>query len=450
MVREAWRADARFFCDKGNSAFLRIKSGPWKKVSLGELLGSENVWMPGRSARVYASESRYGKPFLVPYDVFRYMPTSDSTLSRPQTSDFESYELKRGWLLMTRSGRNLGPTTWVDKYLEDFALSDDMVRVSTESEDAFYVLAFLSTPTGQSLIRRDRNGSVIDHIGPAQVRELTIPLVDDVLKSQCIAGFKKAAELREAARLALRDAAKEFLRVCHLEAPLAALPGKAFRRQFTIKASQMGWRIDAEPHAPLYASYREIMSATGIAMPLGEIAEVFKPQGRYKTLYVEDERYGLRLMSGRQVAQYRPIGLKYMSPLAFEEPAEYQLQQDWLVMTADGRAEERLADSALVTKDKNNWYASGHVHRLKARQNTHPGLLYLACTLGMVQAQLKALATGSVVDALSVDDVKSVLVPYPAGARALGDKVKKAWNDFSSANEAENVASKALEDELTA
>jgi hypothetical protein len=157
-------------------------------------------------------------------------------------------------------------------------------------------------------------------------------------------------------------------------------------------------------------------------------------------------------MSGRQVAQYRPINLRYISPLSFGNPAEYRLQAGWLLMTADGRAEERLADCALVTEERADWGASGHVHRIQPRESVHPGLLYLACSLDAVQAQAKALATGSVVDALSEDDLREVAVPYPEGdeANALGEAVVEAWRQMDTATALEDEATTALEAELSA
>ena len=78
------------------------------------------------------------------------------------------------------------------------------------------------------------------------------------------------------------------------------------------------------------------------------------------------------------------------------------------------------------------------------------GKVYLACACAPVQAQLKALATGSVVDALSDTDVASVTVPYAESATAieLGTTAQQAWQLFADAATAEAEAIGALEAEF--
>jgi hypothetical protein len=450
-LREAWRLDARFYSAEGNDGYLRVHSGRWPTERLKDIVSADKIWAPARFGRVYAADERYGKPYLAPSDTLRYMPRSDAFLSRSQTRSFDSYELERGWVLITCSGRNLGPTVWVDGYLERFVASHDMIRVTSSTEDKlFFVLAYLHTPTGQQVIRRDRNGSVIDHIGPAEVRDLLVPLVDDALMQTCTQRFQEASLLRERARLALDRSRTAFLEMTgRAEHSLPRRSADA-RRRFETDFSALRWRLDAEPYAPIYEEYRRAIAASGSGHSLADVAEVTRPRGRYTTIYVEDQRHGLPLLSGRQIAQYRPVALKHISPRAFDDPDSYRLEEGWLVMTADGRAEENLADCAVVASERAGWTASGHVHRIKPNPDTHIGLLYLACTDDMVQAIIKAQATGSVVDALSEADLRQVPVPLPSGhaATELGDTVWSAWQDFSAATKLEEEASSALEREL--
>jgi hypothetical protein len=444
------RFDAKFFLDSGDSAAKRVSSGIWPLCTVADIFGKENIWMPGRFARVWASDPSYGKPLLVPYDNFRYMPWSCSYLSKSQVVGYSDAEVSRGMILIVRSGRNCGPVTMVDRFLEQFTISDDMIRISGgPSDELFYFYSFLSTPTGQALVRRDRNGSVIDHLGPDQIGALQYPVVKSELKASCAAKFREGFERREQARLLLAGTQREFLRHFNLIESETDFEIGDKARRFTVTRSRLFDRIDAEPNVPLYAAWRARIRASG-GCALGEIAEVFKPYGRYRTNYVEDSRFGIRMMNGRQISQYRPIGLKLMSFSAFKNPASFQLVSGTTLLTADGRAEENLADCALVTRDREGWAASGHVHRVSPRPGIHPGLVYLACSCAPVQAQLKALATGSVVDALNEADVSSVTVPYSdsASARQLGEAAVKAWGLFAEASASEEEAIAALEVEF--
>lgn len=445
------RFDAKFHLSRQNPLLRQLDSSRWTTTTVGKTFGDASVWMPGRFARVWAASEEFGKPLLVPYDAFRYMPWSRSYLSRSQVMEYNQAEVTRGTILIVRSGRNCGPVTMVDAFIERFAMSDDMLRLTglPLSDDAFYFYAFLATPTGQETVRRDRNGSVIDHLGPEQIAALRYPLVDDRVRTQIVELFRRGFENREKARLLLADTQRSYLQHFGLDDAEAGLHVGAMARRFTVYRSQLMDRFDAEPRAPRYAAWRERIQALG-GCALSDIAEVFKPASRYKTNYVDDPQYGVAMMNGRQISQYRAIALRWMSLSAFKDPDQFRLKTGTTLLTADGRAEENLADCVFVTADRAGWAASGHVHRVTPRDGVNAGLVYLACSCAPVQAQLKALATGSVVDALSDTDVASVTVPYADSAAAikLGTAAEQAWQLFADAATAEDKATAALEAEF--
>lgn len=450
-VAGALRFDSKFFLSRQNPLLMQLRAGHWPTQTIGDTFGRENVWSGNIFSRVYAPNAEHGKPLLVPYDLFRYVPWSDKILSRSQVAQFTRLEIKRGWLFIVCSGRNLGPVTIADRFCERFAMSHDMVRIAVEpTEDLFYIAAFLSTAHGQATIRTDMNGSVIDHTDEKQIAALRYPIVDDALRRKCALKFRQGFEKREKARLLLVEAQAAFLRHFNLPLDTAEFSETEHARRFSISRSEIADRFDAEPRAPQYSAWRKRICASG-GRTLSEIAHVSKPAGRYKTNYVADERFGVRMMNGRQISQYRPIALKLMSLAAFKDPTSFQLAAGTTLLTADGRAEENLADCALVAKDREGWAASGHVHRIAPRRGVHPGTVYLACSSPPVQAQLKALATGSVVDALSEADVSSVVVPYDdsAALRELGDAARDAWRLFADAASSEDEAIVALEAEFS-
>lgn len=444
------RFDAKFHLSRQNPLLQQLASGRWPMSSIGETFGKGQVWTGNIFSRVYAADASYGKPLLAPYDIFRYVPWSDKILSRSQVTQFERLEIKRGWLFIVCSGRNLGPVSIADKFCEQFTMSHDMVRIAVEPcENLFYIAAFLSTAHGQAAIRTDMNGSVIDHTDANLVAALRYPLVDDGLRRRVASLFQSGFEKREEARLLLAETQRAYLRHFRLDNVESTFDADTTARRFTISRSMLRDRIDAEPHAPRYAAWRDRIARIG-GCRLGKIATVTKPASRYKTNYVDDPKYGIAMMNGRQISQYRAIGLRWMSLGAFKDPDQFRLRTGTTLLTADGRAEENLADCALVTDDRAGWGASGHVHRVSPNEGIEPGLVYLACSCTPVQAQLKALATGSVVDALSDVDVASVIVPYEtsAAAKRLGAAAGRAWDLFSAAIKAEEAAIALLEAEF--
>jgi type I restriction enzyme S subunit len=446
-VSGTFRFDAKYHFSRSNPLIQDLRAGHWPIVSIAETFGRENVWTGNIFSRVYTDSPAHGRPLLVPYDLFRYVPWSNKILSESQVSQFDKLKIKRGWLFLVCSGRNLGPVTIADSFCEQFVMSHDMIRIAVEpSNDLFYLAAFLSTAHGQAVIRTDMNGSVIDHTDANQVAAIRYPLVSPALQAKCALLFKSGFEKRERARLLLAESQTEFAKYFRLQDDSKNLGQHAFSRRFTIKRSEIAGRFDAEFHAPIYSAWRKKIASRG-GLRLSDIADIQKPFGRYKTNYVDDPAFGIKMMNGRQISQYRPIALRAMNISGFSDPEQFRIAKDTTLLTADGRAEENLADCVLVTEERDGWGASGHVHRVLPREGVNPGLLYLACSCAPVQSQLKAMSTGSVVDALSTTDVGSVVVPFEksATANAIGDKAQHAWGLFAESAIAEAEAIELLE-----
>lgn len=101
----------------------------------------------------------------------------------------------------------------------------------------------------------------------------------------------------------------------------------------------------------------------------------------------------------------------------------------------------------MISRDRDGWLASGHVGRLVPKESTDPGWLFLAARTWHVQIQIKALASGSVVDSTFPPDMESVVLPPPG--QVDGISISRAWMSFAEAQDAENEAIAILEAALT-
>ena len=207
LLRENGRLDAHYFLSPGVKASeamaaLRRRGLEFRNVGGKQGLGS--VWAPLRFKRAYAAEGEPSEPYLRPYDAFEYLPVAADHLSALRTERLDTYRLREGTILQTCSGRNLGPALLVDKYLSRFILSHDMVRIEIPDEELrYFVLGFLLSDTGQELLKRDKTGSVIDHISDHHVSALQVPMLDKMVRKAVADAIKAATERRERARLAL-------------------------------------------------------------------------------------------------------------------------------------------------------------------------------------------------------------------------------------------------------
>lgn len=442
-VLAAGRLDCWYFLSPANAAAASIedaKSRGMATVLLGGKSGIAKVWAPARFKRAYAAPGEPSAPYLRPYDVFNYFPEAADRLSTLRTEDLGSYQLRCGMILQTCSGRNLGPAVMVDRYLARFLLSHDMIRVEIDDKKRrHYVLAFLNSEAGRRLLRRDKTGSVIDHISDDHLAKLEIPLFLDHTVDEVAETIAKAVALREKARLALDEMVTSY------ERALPALKCTApLRYGWTVPSAEVEGRLDAAFYDPLVISVRRKLTQVG-GKRVAELAEVRKPGGRYKTCYV-NASHGRPLLSGSQLLQTSPINLQFMSPRVFKDITAYELHPGWIAYPADGRAEEELGTPAFITKDRAGWLASGHVGRVVPKPGVDAGWLFLALKTSHTQMQLKARASGSVVDSTFPQDMEEVILP-PA-LDVDGNKVVKLWEEFCDAQALEEEASRIIDQTL--
>lgn len=391
-----------------------------------------DAFVPSRMKLVTVGHPEAGVPYLRAHDAFTTRPESHRYVSAARTPNYDSYLLRKGTILTPSSGRNLGPLAYVGSYLANFAMTDIMrIRPKTR-EDGFFLLAFLSTPTGQALIRRGRTGTNVDHVAPGDVLAIPVVWPRKGVRGSIANEMRKSQDKLERSRQQL-DALEVEL---HERAGLPVLPEPARyisgleAKAFSMKRSDLALRLDAAFYDPAALSCRRAVEDTG-ARPLADMAHLIL-LGRYKRYYV-DPQHGHPILSGRQILQLRPVNLQWISDRSFDNPDAFLLRRGMSLLTCDGRAEEALASPAYVSSLWNGWMASNHVMRAEPKNGVHPGYLYLALRSPYVQRQLKTRATGSVVDALDPDIVGDVLLPVldRRTESQLAKKAEDAWEHIA-------------------
>jgi hypothetical protein len=437
------RLDSKYFLSEGIKAaeiIARLKSKGVPCVPLGGEDGIARLWQPNRFGKVEASPREKQAPYLSPYDVFEYLPRATEFVSVKRSKDFQRCQLKRGMLLQSCSGRNLGPAVFVDSYLARFVIGSDMIRIEIDDDDLRnYVLAYLQSEIGQQLLTQGKTGSVIDHVSRKHIAKLEIPLLKDKLRARASQKMSMAIGLREEARLTLDAALSGYEKL--LPNTKRRTPEK---EGWTINARNLTGRLDAASYDPLVAKIRKQLTTIG-GCTVESVARVFKPPSRYKRYYV-DSAHGKPILSGTQLLQARLINLRYIAPRSFNNPSVYELRKGWLAYQADGRAEETLGLPVMITSERDGWLASDHVGRVVPNGGVDVGWLYLALRSRAAQLQIKSLASGSVVDSTFPADMESVILPPPINTD--DNSVQASWEYFVEAQKAENEAIEIIETAL--
>ncbi|MFB8782981.1 hypothetical protein VSS38_25115 [Streptomyces albogriseolus] len=430
---EGNRLDARYFA--APAVRIKVVLQNASEVDLRAVGDYADVRAPSRFKRVYAAPGEEYVSYLRPYDVFEFLPPEADRLSLTRTENLDDYRIQAGDLLQTCSGRNLGPLTIADDYLARFALSHDMIRMTIADEvDRYYTLAVLQSSTGQALLRGDLNGSVIDHITIDQVSNVRIPFIDSI-REEVARLMREAVDTRGAARIALRAVVES------INEKYPSEPAKPFREGWTVKASDLGTRLDAAYHAQHIGDLRDRLAAEG-AVELGQAADILKPGGRPKLYYVGPEE-GTPFLSGRQILQLDVVGAKNIAARSVDKGSGYGLGKGWITFQADGRAEESLGYPSVVLEERADWFASGHVGRAIPKDSGHTGWIWAAMASDIVQQQIAALACGSVVDALYEPDLERVLIPPLDAVDAK--TAQAAWDDLSASAKKSAEAVKLVE-----
>lgn len=432
------RLDAKYHCSPGVLASERMVMLGASGVDIRPVAGSLGVGEVGltsRTKRVYAAPGEESVPYLRPYDVLDFLPQSADLLSVSGSVGLERLTPLPGTILQTCSGRNLGPVVYADAYVSRFVVSDDMLRLHIEDEtERLYTLAFLSSPTGQALTTRSKTGNVIDHLSAADLASVPVPFLDDSLTTSVVEGMRRAVAIREQARIRLHHLISE------LESVLPQVARQSSTKEgWTHRAVAFTGRLDVAYYDPLVAEIRAELLADG-GVRVQDVADAVMPN-RYKRIYVES-RYGRPILSGRQLLQTRPVNLQFIATGALDVDA-YALGRHAIVFGARGRAEDRIAQPALVTDDRAAWLGSHNLMRVRAKEGVHPGWLFLCLASWQVQAQIKASAFGSVVDVVDPAGLGNVVLPTPNSQR--GEAALQCWEDFALATELEDAAGQRVE-----
>ena len=111
--------------------------------------------------------------------------------------------LKDGMIVIQEAGQLgglIGRSMMVGRYLDGFACTNNMIRVTpNDKRDAGYLYALLSSEYGVRLISRESAGSSIPHIEASRIRNLVIPWPDQETRHMIAVSAAQALNLRDAA-----------------------------------------------------------------------------------------------------------------------------------------------------------------------------------------------------------------------------------------------------------
>jgi type I restriction enzyme S subunit len=205
-------------------------------------------------------------------------------------------------------------------------------------------------------------------------------------------------------------------------------------------------RLDASFYNPRVAEALAILRRSGLTLKsLGEVTKrIFIPP-RFKRIYVK-KTHGVPFLQGSHVVHFQPADIKYLSLMAHERIERWIIEAGWVLVTCSGT----IGRVTIAPPSWHLWAASQHILRIVPESDgpCPAGYIcaYLACELG--QAQLTSRIYGAVVDEITEEQARSVLIPVPKTAEQE-KLVAKIARDATESVRAKDLAVKFAQESIS-
>lgn len=176
------RADASYHLPIVDAIIKHLEQYSAEVTTIGDNRISSDVVLPGRFKRVYVN-SEYGVKFIGGKEMKQLDPSSEKYISKKaHAKQLEGALGIKEYSILTPARGSLGEVVMPCKHFYNWAISDNMMQILSNSKICGYLYIFLNSEYGKILIQRFTYGGVIDAIEPWHIQQIQIPL----LKNQII------------------------------------------------------------------------------------------------------------------------------------------------------------------------------------------------------------------------------------------------------------------------
>lgn len=408
MISRDKRLEASVFDVEAKQAHDVIQQNKFGCIQLlGEKGIIENAYYPGRFKRIYCDKGN-GEPFLLPSQMADINPKPEKWISRLTKCDISELRLKEKSMLLTRSGT----IAFVSKTIKGAVFSDDVIRITFKKViDLGYTYTFLKSKIGNKVLTTNGYGSVITHLEPEHLKNVSIPNAPIEIKEKIHNLIVHSYKLRDESNDLIDEATKLLIDELHLPDISVFKNYTASVETFGVKLSKINGRIDASYHLPIVDSITaHLRKYAAEVTTVGDkrISNTIILPGRFKRVYV-DEKYGRALLGGKQIGELCPSVEKYLSVNKHNKRIKEQLEirQNTILITRSGT----IGKTAFVPKHWENCVASEHIIRVIPSSEDIAGYLYIFLASEYGHQLITRFTYGSVVDEIDDTHVSQIAVP---------------------------------------
>lgn len=387
-----------------------------------------------RFKRVFVEK---GIPIYTASQILDLIPVEEKFISPKTKVNLDKLRLRKNQILMTCSG-TVGELSVVNKTLENKVFSHDVIRITCNDEsDTGYVYAILKTSYLNQILKHNRYGSVVTHLEPEHLKTVPIPNPPRQVKKEISDKIMKSYALRDEVVdlfLKSRELVLKMLKLPPIEDLMPSyIDSKALYRSFERNARLVSNRLDAEFHDPMYELIkRKILDSSDSVLRLGdsEVIENIELPERFKRVY-STENQGKVFLSGRNITQFEPTNVKYVSGFYHKERILKQLllRENTILVTRSGT----IGKVVITPMHFNKWTADDDIIRITPSKSIDSGYLYAFLSSEYGHALIRRVSFGSVVEHISITDLVELPIPIISieDQRSVGKIVRDAQNKWS-------------------
>jgi type I restriction enzyme, S subunit len=448
------RLQGDYYGSKGYRARRVMEKSGFALQSVEQL--SDVVWL-GPYRRIFVDNARYGVPFHSSSTMLLANQEPESFISRKLTPNLERLIVHAGTILISCSG-TIGNTTIVTSDMNGSALTQDAIRVIPRGSIGV-LYCFFQSSAGQYLLTTSKSGGVVEHIYEADVGTLKLPVLPKALRSELDRLIDDSCEMRVNANRLLDEAQEQVQCSCYLPdlkdfAPPASFGDDTGAEMFVSSSkarltADRGFgeiRLDATYHEPVALNIAKHILASKGGTTLGTLLLSVRRSGLRKRTYVEDASLGVPLIGGKQMGQWRPLGINYLSKVLTRNLTKEQVDQGCTLVSCGGT----LGRCQYVHRNYEGVVLSEDVMRITTDEHlARSGFVYAFMASRYGQAQIMQRGYGSVIPRLRDFQFRSIAIRVPDDkGEAIHDTVVRAFDLRADARASEDRAISLFEEAI--
>jgi type I restriction enzyme, S subunit len=367
---------------------------------------------PARFKRIYLSKlSENSVGFLGSAEMLELEPRVLKYLPKHQCEKLNLL-VEKEQILISCSG-TIGNLTIVTDTLSKYAISQHVIRMIAK-EYPGYIYIFLKSKTGQTIIKSNNYGAVIQHIEPSHLVNIPVPNASKLLQLHIHHAVTESFNLRDESNALIEQARAKLQTALKLPAVEDLNPsanGDNGLRSFSVNVADLNQRLEANYHNPLAQAITQHLqqhAAQVLALGDKQITEKIILAGRFKRVYV-DEQQGIPFLGGKEILELDPRGEKYLSLKHHGERIAEQLTLDenMILITCSGT----IGKANIVPKHWQGWAGSQHILRAVPASTEWAGYLYAWLSSEWALPLIRRHTYGAVV--FEIDQYQLAEVPVP-------------------------------------